>query len=60
MNWNEETLDKMKLENIDNVEAKKKVAEMVAQKVKDGQVIRIWLWFNLFYSNSCNCRKNKE
>ncbi len=60
MNWNEETLDKMKLENIDNVEAKKKVAEMVAQKVKDGQVIRIWLWFDLFYSNSCNCRKNKE
>ena len=60
MNWNEETLDKMKLENIDNIEAKKKVAEMVAQKVKDGQVIRIWLWFDLFYSNSCNCRKNKE
>ena len=60
MNWNEKTLDKMKLENIDNVEAKKKVAEMVAQKVKDGQVIRIWLWFDLFYSNSCNCRKNKE
>lgn len=60
MNWNEETLDKMKLENIDNVEAKKKVAEMVAQKVEDGQVIRIWLWFDLFYSNSCNCRKNKE
>ncbi len=60
MNWNEETLDKMKLENIDNIEAKKKVAEMVAQKVKDGQVIRIWLWFDIFYSNNCNCRKSEK
>lgn len=60
MNWNEETLDKMKLENIDNIEAKKKVAETVAQKVKDGQVIRIWLWLDIFYSNNCNRGKSKK
>ena len=60
MNWNEETFDKMKLENIDNIEAKKKVAKMVVQKVKDGQVIRIWLWFDTFYSNNCNCRKSEK
>ena len=60
MIWNDDIMEKIKKENIDNIEAKKKVAEAVAQKLKDGQVIRIWLWFNIFYGNSCNCRKNKE
>ena len=37
MIWNDDIMEKIKTENIDNIEAKKKVAETVAQKVKDGK-----------------------
>ena len=60
MNWNEEMINKIKQQNIDNIEEKKKVAEKIVDKVKAGQVIRIWLWFNIIYSYNCNCRKNKK
>lgn len=60
MYWNGESLDKMKLENVDNIEAKKKVAEKIVEKVKDGQVIRLWFGLNIFYSYNCNCGKSKE
>ena len=60
MIWNDDIMEKIKKENIDHIEARKKVAEAVAQKLKDGQVIRIWLWFNIFYGNNFNCRKSKK
>ena len=60
MNWNEEMLNRIRIENIDNIESKKRVAEKIIDKVKDGQVIRIWLWFNIFYSYNSNFRENKE
>ena len=60
MIWNDDIMEKIKTENIDNIEAKKKVAETVAQKVKDGQIIRIWFWFDIFYGNNFNCGKGKK
>lgn len=39
MNWNKELLEKIEIENIENLEEKKKVAERISEKVKDGQVI---------------------
>ncbi len=39
MNWNEELLEKIEVDNIKNLEEKKKVAEKVAGKVKDNQTI---------------------
>lgn len=39
MKWNEKILTKIDFENISNLEEKKKVAEKVAEKVQDGQVI---------------------
>lgn len=51
MNWNKEILTKIKFDNISNLEEKKKVAEKVVEKVKDGQVIRIWLWFYIIFSS---------
>ena len=39
MNWNEELLEKIEVDNIKNLEEKKKVAEKVAGKVQDNQTI---------------------
>lgn len=39
MNWDKDILTKIKFENIKNLEEKKQVAKIVADKVKDGQVI---------------------
>ena len=38
MKWNEDILDKLEPE-ISNIEEKKKLAERIAEKVEDGQVI---------------------
>ena len=54
MNWNKEILTKIKFDNISNLEEKTKVAEKVAENVKDGQVIRLWLWFYILFSNNSN------
>lgn len=39
MNWSKELLEKMEIDNIENLEEKKKVAEKIAEKVKNNQVI---------------------
>ncbi len=39
MNWNKDILINVEFENISNIEEKKKLGEMIANKVKDGQVI---------------------
>lgn len=39
MNWKEDILTKIEFENISNIEEKRQVAKVVADKVKDGQVI---------------------
>ena len=39
MNWNSNLLEKIDLDKITNIDAKKKIADKVAEKVKDGQVI---------------------
>ena len=39
MNWDKNILNKIEFENISNLEEKKKLGEMIANKVKDGQVI---------------------
>lgn len=39
MNWSKELLEKMEVDNIENLEEKKKVAEKIAEKVKNNQVI---------------------
>lgn len=54
MNYSKEDLIKVKFDNISNLEEKKKVASKIADKVKDGQVIRIWLRLNFIFSNFGN------
>lgn len=54
MNYSKEDLIKVKFENISNLEEKKRVASKIADKVKDGQVIRIWLRFNFILGNFSN------
>ena len=39
MNWDKDILINVEFENISNIEEKKKLGEMIANKVKDGQVI---------------------
>lgn len=39
MNWNKELLEKIEIDKIENLEEKKKVAEKIAKKVKNNQVI---------------------
>lgn len=39
MNWNEDILTKIDFDNIENREEKQKVANKIAEKVKDGEVI---------------------
>lgn len=39
MNWSKELLEKIEVDKIENLEAKKKVAEKIAKKVKNNQVI---------------------
>lgn len=38
MNWNKELLEKIEIENIENLEEKKKVAERIAEKVSPKNV----------------------
>ncbi len=59
MDWNKEILTKIEFDNIINLEEKNKVAKKVADKVKDGQVIRIWLWLYIIFSCISYIRKNK-
>lgn len=40
------------LKDIENLEEKKEVAKKIVDKVKDGQVIRIWIWINIIYCNN--------
>lgn len=54
MNWNKEILTKMKFDNISNLEEKMKLAEKIADKVRDGQVIRIWFWLYIIFGNNSN------
>ena len=51
MNYNKEDLLKIDFKEISNLEEKKQIASKIAGKVKDGQVIRIWFWFNFVFSN---------
>lgn len=60
MNYSKEELIKVKFDNISNLEEKKKVASKIADKVKDGQVIRIWLRLNFIFSNFSNSWENKN
>ena len=39
MNWDKELLEKIEIKNIGNLDEKKKVAEKIAEKVEDNQVI---------------------
>ena len=39
MNWSKELFEKIEVDNIENLEEKKKVAEKIAEKVKNNQVI---------------------
>ena len=39
MNWDKELLEKIEIKNIENLDEKKKVAEKIAEKVEDNQVI---------------------
>lgn len=60
MNYSKEDLIKVKFENISNLEEKKRVASKIADKVKDGQVIRIWLRFNFILGNFSNSWEDKS
>ena len=40
MEWCKEILEQVKFENISNEDEKKKIAQRIAQKVKDGEVSR--------------------
>lgn len=51
MNYNKEDLLEIDFKEISNLEEKKQIASKIAGKVKDGQVIRIWFWFNFVFSN---------
>lgn len=50
MNWDKKVLAKIEFDNISNLEEKKKVAQKVVEKVKNGQVIRFWIRFNIIFS----------
>lgn len=50
MNWRE-IIEESKNE-IDNFTQKEKVAKKIVEKVKDGQVIRIWFWLNIILSSN--------
>ena len=39
MNWDKDILNKIEFDNISNIEEKKKLGEIIANKVEDGQVI---------------------
>ena len=52
MNCDEEKLLQSIYGNISNLEEKQEVAKKVLDKVKNGQVIRIWLWFNIIFGNN--------
>lgn len=60
MKWNNDILTKIDFKNITNLEEKKQVASKITDKVKDGQVIRIWLWFYIIFSYINHSRENKE
>ena len=50
MDYSDELLENIKIDSIENLEEKKIVAKKVVNKVKDGQVIRIWFWFYFIFS----------
>lgn len=54
MKWNKEILEKIEFDNINNLEEKKRVAQKIVKKVKDGQVIRIWFWLYFIFSYNSN------
>ena len=60
MNWDKEILEKVKFENISHLEEKKKIVEKIVDKVKNGQVIRIWLRIHIIFSNYSDSKKNKK
>ena len=60
MNWDKKILANVKFENISHLEEKKKIAQKIVDKVKDGQVIRIWFRFYILFSNYSNSRKDKK
>ena len=60
MNWDKEILANVKFENISHLEEKKKIAQKIVDKVKDGQVIRIWFRFYILLSNHSDSRKDKK
>ena len=39
MNWSKDILNKIEFDNISNIEEKRKLGEIIASKVQDGQVI---------------------
>ena len=39
MNWDKKILENINIENVEHIEEKKKVAEKIAEKVKNNQVI---------------------
>ena len=39
MNWNVELLENIKIDNIEHLEEKKRIAEKIAEKVQNNQVI---------------------
>ncbi len=53
MEYSDELLENIKIDNIENLEEKKLVAKKVVDKVKDGQVIRTWFWFYIIFSSTC-------
>ena len=55
--WSEQLkglLEKIEFDNINNLEEKKRVAQKIVKKVKDGQVIRIWFWLYFIFSYNSN------
>ena len=50
MEYSDELLENIKIDSIKNLEEKKIVAKKVVDKVKDGQVIRIWFWIYIIFS----------
>lgn len=60
MDWNKEALNKIDFENISNVEDKKRIAQKVVEKVKNGQVVRIWIWINIIFGCNSNSKKIKR
>ena len=60
MEYSDELLENIKIDNIENLEEKKLVAKKVVDKVKDGQVIRTWFWFYIIFSCIRNSKQDKE